>query len=88
MNKVAVVTGASTGIGRAVALGLLAAGYRVVLAARHQDALDETAHLAGANSGHALPMAVPACCFKTVPGPALTRVRWWPLSPCGFAHAP
>lgn len=57
MSKVAVVTGASTGIGRAVGLGLLAAGYRVALAARRQDALDETAQMAGANSGHALPMA-------------------------------
>jgi NAD(P)-dependent dehydrogenase (short-subunit alcohol dehydrogenase family) len=57
MSKVAVVTGASTGIGRAVALGLLKAGYRVALAARRQDALDETAQMAGANSGHALPMA-------------------------------
>lgn len=57
MSKVAVVTGASTGIGRAVALGLLKAGYRVALAARRQDALDETAQMAGANAGHALPMA-------------------------------
>ncbi|UPY35441.1 SDR family oxidoreductase [Sediminicoccus sp. KRV36] len=57
MNKVAVVTGASTGIGRAVGLGLLAAGYRVALAARRQDALDETAQMAGANSANALPMA-------------------------------
>jgi NAD(P)-dependent dehydrogenase (short-subunit alcohol dehydrogenase family) len=57
MSKVAVVTGASTGIGRAVALGLLKAGYRVALAARRQDALDETAQMAGANAGNALPMA-------------------------------
>jgi NAD(P)-dependent dehydrogenase (short-subunit alcohol dehydrogenase family) len=57
MSKVAVVTGASTGIGRAVALGLLKAGYRVALAARRQDALDETAQMAGANAAHALPMA-------------------------------
>ncbi|WPB87290.1 SDR family oxidoreductase [Sediminicoccus rosea] len=57
MSKVAVVTGASTGIGRAVALGLLKAGYRVALAARRQDALDETAQMAGANSVNALPMA-------------------------------
>lgn len=57
MSKVAVVTGASTGIGRAVALGLLKAGYRVALAARRQDALDETAQMAGTNAGNALPMA-------------------------------
>ena len=57
MSKVAVVTGASTGIGRAAALGLLKAGYRVALAARRQDALEETAQMAGANSGNALPVA-------------------------------
>ena len=57
MSKVAIVTGASTGIGRAVGLGLLAAGYRVALAARRQDALDETAQMAGARAAHALPMA-------------------------------
>ncbi|WP_424813921.1 SDR family oxidoreductase [Roseococcus sp. YIM B11640] len=57
MSKVAVVTGASTGIGRAAALGLLKAGYRVALAARRQDALEETAQMAGAHSGNALPIA-------------------------------
>ncbi len=56
-GKVAVVTGASRGIGRAAALGLLKAGYRVALAARRQDALEETAQMAGANSGNALPVA-------------------------------
>jgi NAD(P)-dependent dehydrogenase (short-subunit alcohol dehydrogenase family) len=56
-GKVAVVTGASTGIGRAAALGLLKAGYRVALAARRQDALEETAQMAGAHSANALPFA-------------------------------
>ena len=44
-HKVAVVTGAGSGIGRASALALLAAGYCVALAGRRQDALDETAML-------------------------------------------
>jgi NADP-dependent 3-hydroxy acid dehydrogenase YdfG len=39
---VAVVTGAGSGIGRAVARALLAADYRVVLAGRRDDALRET----------------------------------------------
>ena len=55
--KIAVVTGASAGIGRATALGLLAAGYGVALAGRRLSELEETAALAGANSGHALPVA-------------------------------
>ena len=45
-GKVAVVTGAGSGIGRAVALTLYSAGYAVVLAGRRADALKETADLA------------------------------------------
>jgi NAD(P)-dependent dehydrogenase (short-subunit alcohol dehydrogenase family) len=47
MGKVAVVTGAGSGIGRAVSKALLGAGYSVVLAGRRRDALDETAAGAG-----------------------------------------
>jgi NAD(P)-dependent dehydrogenase (short-subunit alcohol dehydrogenase family) len=42
-KKVALVTGAGSGIGRAVALGLMEAGYAVALAGRRKEALDETA---------------------------------------------
>ena len=45
--KVALVTGAGSGIGRASALALLRAGYHVVLAGRRADALQETISLAG-----------------------------------------
>ena len=42
-QKVALVTGAGTGVGRAVALALMAEGYAVVLAGRRRDKLEETA---------------------------------------------
>ena len=43
LQKVALVTGAGSGIGRAVALALMQAGYAAVLAGRRQDKLEETA---------------------------------------------
>jgi NAD(P)-dependent dehydrogenase (short-subunit alcohol dehydrogenase family) len=45
--KVAVITGAGSGIGRASAHVLLEAGWNVVLAGRRRDMLEETASLAG-----------------------------------------
>ena len=46
-GKVAVVTGASTGIGRAVASALIGHGARVVIAARSRERLDEAAAALG-----------------------------------------
>jgi len=44
LQKVAIITGAGTGIGRAVALALLREGYAAVLAGRRKDKLEETAN--------------------------------------------
>ncbi len=53
-GKVAIVTGAGSGIGRAVSLALLADGYRVALTGRHRPTLEQTAAEAGAASANAL----------------------------------
>jgi len=45
-KRVAIVTGASSGIGRATALAYAARGYAVVLAARREDKLNDVAELA------------------------------------------
>ena len=54
----AIVTGAGTGIGRAVAIGLLEDGYSVVLAGRRAALLEQTVQDAGTQGAHAL--VVPA----------------------------
>ncbi len=46
-SRIALVTGAGSGIGRGVTLALLAEGWSVVLAGRDLARLEETAHLAG-----------------------------------------
>jgi NAD(P)-dependent dehydrogenase (short-subunit alcohol dehydrogenase family) len=57
-GRVAFITGAGSGIGRAVAVKLQGAGYHVVLAGRRIAELEETKSLMAAGSGEAL--VVPA----------------------------
>lgn len=45
-NRVAIITGAGSGIGRAAALNLLAGGWSVALVGRRADMLEETAGMA------------------------------------------
>jgi NAD(P)-dependent dehydrogenase (short-subunit alcohol dehydrogenase family) len=53
-SKVAIVTGAGSGIGRAVAIALAAAGYQVALAGRRTEELEQTAQQA--TGGSCLPI--------------------------------
>ncbi len=57
MDQVAVVTGAGSGIGRAVALALLQAGFRVALSGRNAAKLDAVLGESGAKPGRALAVA-------------------------------
>jgi NAD(P)-dependent dehydrogenase (short-subunit alcohol dehydrogenase family) len=56
-GKVALVTGAGSGIGRASALALHAAGYAVVLAGRRAAELERTAAMGGTEGARMLPVA-------------------------------
>ena len=56
-GKIALVTGAGSGIGRAAALGLVDAGWTVAVAGRRREQLEETARLAGDRRERVLPVA-------------------------------
>jgi len=53
-EKIALVTGAGSGIGRSVALGLCGAGYATVLAGRREEPLRETAEQAAKSGARTL----------------------------------
>ncbi len=54
LEKIALVTGAGSGIGRQVAIALCEVGYSVVLAGRREEPLKETAALAGESGSRTL----------------------------------
>ena len=54
-NKVAIVTGAGTGVGKAATLALLRGGYTVAMAGRRKDILEQAAKESGAGA-RALPV--------------------------------
>ncbi|WP_328581804.1 SDR family oxidoreductase [Streptomyces sp. NBC_00370] len=64
-QKIAVVTGAGSGIGRAVAPVLSGAGWSVVLAGRHTETLEETAAAVGTAVGSAAQSAADVLTVRT-----------------------
>ncbi len=59
-GKVAIITGSSRGIGRAIAEGLAAQGARVVISSRKQDACEEVARAINAEHGETRAIAIAA----------------------------
>jgi len=79
MNRIAMVTGAGSGIGRAVTLALLREGYAVALAGRRRQALLETIAL---STPEAVALAVPTDVSDEASVAALFRLtaeKFWRL---------
>jgi NAD(P)-dependent dehydrogenase (short-subunit alcohol dehydrogenase family) len=55
MNRNAVVTGAGSGVGRAIAITLVREGWNVIVLGRRLETLEETKQLAGVKNIHAIP---------------------------------
>ena len=70
-NRIALVTGASSGLGRHFAITLAKAGAKVAVAARRVDKLDDLVAEIATFDGHALPIALdvtdPASVTEAVP---------------------
>ncbi len=60
-DKVALVTGAGSGIGKSVAIALLREGYQVVLAGRRLEPLQDTIRESGCPDGQALAVSTDVC---------------------------
>ena len=74
MSRIALVTGAGRGIGRASALALASAGMRVAVSARSEDQLTSLVEEIGSASGQAI--AVPAdLTDRSAPAKVLAAVR-------------
>ena len=68
MRRIALVTGAGSGIGQACAIALLRDGWDVVLVGRRAEALEATAQAAGdtaAQQAHSGLMTLPVVCDQT-----------------------
>jgi NAD(P)-dependent dehydrogenase (short-subunit alcohol dehydrogenase family) len=75
-GKVAIVTGGGSGIGKAAALALIADGWRVALAGRRQDALEQVVAEAGA-AGRALAVATDVTDPASVEALFAATVKQW-----------
>lgn len=75
-SKIAIVTGAGSGVGRAAALALLNDGYRVALVGRRMAPLEETAHMSSAQDS-ALAVTVDVADEQSVQALFDTVVQRW-----------
>ena len=65
-GKVALITGSTKGIGKAIAEQMARHGAKVVISSRNQDACDEVAAAISAEGGEALPIACNMPCVLVI----------------------
>lgn len=65
-GRIALITGASRGIGKAIALGLAEFGAHVIITARNAEPLEETAHQINSTGGKATPIVCHSARSKDV----------------------
>lgn len=76
-GKSVIITGAGSGIGRAVAIAMVRSGFRVAVAGRRQDALEETAAISKAESNSILVVPTDVTEADSVAGLfAATKAEW------------
>lgn len=73
-GKIAIVTGAGSGIGKAVTLALLREGYRIALAGRRREPLEQVIVEAGAGSGSAIAVATDVSDAASVPRASTSKI--------------
>ena len=74
-GKVALITGGSKGLGKAMATALAEAGADVALAARSKTALEETAHLAAPSGRRTLVAPTDVASYAQVDAPVQRTIR-------------
>ena len=87
VDKVALVTGASSGIGRATALAFGREGARVVVANRSIESGEEVAHQIGEEGGEALFVQSDVTRADQVEAMVAAAVAWYGRLDCAFNNA-
>lgn len=86
-NKVALVIGASSGIGRAAALGFADNGARVILGARRTAECNKTAEVIRERGGEALTVYVDVTCAGQIRAAIDFALTEWGSLDCAFNNA-
>ena len=69
-NKIAIVTGASTGLGKSISVKLASQGYEILLASRNEEKLNEVHKIISDSGGHSQVIVTNVSNESDIPLPA------------------